>query len=32
MNITLPIAVSRLPPPDVVEPLHYETLFEERKA
>ncbi len=32
MNITLPIDLSRLPAPTVVEPLDYETIFNERKT
>ncbi len=32
MNITLPIDLSRLPAPTVVEPLDYETIFHERKT
>lgn len=32
MNTSFPIDLSRLPAPDIVEPLDYETLFAERKA
>lgn len=32
MNTHLPIDLSRLPAPDVIEPLNYETLVEERKT